>query len=94
MSKWVDFRDELLSSLKFDKVTEEMKEDFTRWLLDIALPLAETSATSFISQIKEQAVNETGWVKVRDLIVLPFIISGGLYIIKNALVKTVEGVDK
>ena len=32
-----------------------MKEDFTVWLLDIAMPLAETSADSFISQIKEQA---------------------------------------
>ena len=94
MSKWVTFRDELLSTLKFDKVTEEMKEDFTKWLLDIALPLAETSAISFISQIKEQSVKETGWVKLRDLVVLPFIINGGLYIIKKTLIKTIEGVNK
>ena len=55
MSKWVDFRDELLITLKFDEVDDKMKEDFTVWLLDIAMPLAETSADSFISQIKEQA---------------------------------------
>ena len=90
MSKWVNFRDELLSTLKFDEVDDKMKEDFTKWLLEVAMPLAETSADSFISQIKDQAVKESGWTKLRDLVVLPFIITGGLWVVKQSLVKTTK----
>ena len=90
MSKWVNFRDELLSTLKFDEVTDQMKEDFTKWLLEVAMPLAETSADSFISQVKDQAVKESGWTKLRDLVVLPFIITGGLWIVKQSLIKTTK----
>lgn len=28
MSKWTDFRDSVIDSLKFDEVTEEMKKEF------------------------------------------------------------------
>ena len=90
MSKWVNFRDELLTTLKFNEVDDKMKEDFTKWLLEVAMPLAETSADSFISQVKEQAVKENGWTKLRDLVVLPFIITGCLWIVKQSLVKTVK----
>lgn len=90
MSKWTNFRDELLATLKFDEVDDKMKENFTIWLLDIAMPLAETSADSFISQVKEQAIKETGWTKLRDLVVLPFIITIGLWVIKQTLIKTTK----
>ena len=90
MSKWTNFRDELLSTLKFDEVTDQMKEDFTTWLLEVAMPLAETSADSFISQINEQAIKETGWTKLRDLVVLPFIVTIGLWVIKQTLIKTTK----
>ena len=90
MSKWVDFRDELLTVLRFDEVDDKMKENFTVWLLDVAMPLAETSADSFISQIKEQAIKETGWTKLRDLVVLPFIITIGLWVTKQTLIKTTK----
>ena len=90
MSKWVNFRDELLSTLKFDEVDDKMKEDFTSWLLEIAMPIAETSADSFISQIKVQAVEENGWTKLRDLVILPFIITGSLWLVKQTLTKTIK----
>lgn len=90
MSKWVNFRDELLSTLKFDEVNDRMKEDFTSWLLEVAMPLAKTSADSFISQIKVQAVDENGWTKLRDLVILPFIITGGLWLVKKTLTKTIK----
>lgn len=85
MSAWTEFRDDVVESLKFDEVTEQMKQDFTKWLVEACLPLAETAAANFISQIKEQAKAETGWCKVRDLIVLPLIVNGGLWGIKKAL---------
>ena len=90
MSAWTEFRDDIVESLKFDKVTEQMKRDFTKWLVETCLPLAETAATNFIAQIKEQARTETGWCKVRDLIVLPLIINGGLWIIKQGLAATAK----
>lgn len=90
MSTWTEFRDDVVESLKFDKVTERMKQDFTKWLVETCLPLAETAAANFISQIKEQARTETGWCKVRDLIVLPLIINGGLWIIKQGLGATAK----
>lgn len=88
MSKWTDFRDNIVDSLNIDNVTEEMKQNLTAWLIETALPLATTAATNFTTQLKTQASNETGWNKIRDLIVLPFIIQGGLWLIETALQKT------
>jgi len=90
MSNWTDFRDELLSNLHFDKVTEEMKEAFSEWLLRELFPALKESGTKFCDQIKEQAKTESGWCKVRDLIVLPIIINVGLWAIENALDKSLN----
>ena len=84
-SKWVTFRDELVGNLNFDVVTEQMKSEFSKWLLETALPMAEEAGNKFISEVKEQSKNEQGWCKVRDLIVLPFVINGGLWLVKTAL---------
>jgi hypothetical protein len=93
MSKWTDFRDSVVDSLKFDKVTDTMKDEFVKWLVEVLLPLAKTAADDFVAQIKAQATSETGWCKIRDLVVLPFIIEGGLWLIEKALEKTID-VDK
>ncbi len=90
MSNWTDFRDSIVDSLKFDTVTDTMKEQFTNWLLETCLPLAESAADNFTSQVKEQAKAEAGWCKVRDLIVLPMIIDGGLWLMKQALNATAK----
>ena len=87
-SKWVPVRDTILEALRIDTVTEEMKAGLTRWLLAEILPAAKTAAENFCEQIREQAKDETGWCKVRDLIVLPFIIDGGLWLIENTLKKS------
>lgn len=88
MSNWTDFRDEIVASLQVEKVTEDMKEAMVKWLLDTALPIAKESAGKFISQVKEQAAAEQGWCKVRDLVVLPAVITGGLWLTEQALRKT------
>lgn len=88
MSNWTDFRNELLNSLHFDKVTEEMKEAFSEWLLKELFPALDESGRKFVAQIKEQAKSESGWCKVRDLIVLPLIINIGLWAIEKSLEKT------
>lgn len=93
-SDWVKFRDNLLNNLKFDNVDEALKQSLTIHIKNDILPLAKESADSFISQIKEQARTETGWVKIRDLIVLPYIIYGGLWLIEQTVIKTVEETKK
>ena len=90
MSTWTEFRDDVVESLKFDKVTEQMKQDFTKWLVETYLPLAETAAANFISQIKEQAKMEQGWCKIRDMLVLPLAINGLIYVVELVLNKTME----
>ena len=89
-SAWVNFRDSVEDALHIDNVTEDVKQNFAKWLLEIALPLAQTTANNFTSQIKAQASGETGWCKVRDLVVLPFIIEGGLWLVEKALTKTMD----
>lgn len=88
MSTWTDFRDGIVDSLKFDEVTEELKEQFSSWLVETVLPLAHTAADSFIAQTKAQAADEKGWCRVRDLIILPAIISIGLWAAEKALINT------
>ncbi len=90
MSDWTKFRDSVVDALKVENVTETVKQDFTKWLLEVLMPLAESAAEKFITQIKAQAETETGWCKIRDLIVLPFVIQGGLWLIEQALQKTVD----
>jgi hypothetical protein len=89
-SKWVPVRDTILEALRIDTVTEEMKAGLTRWLLAEILPAAKKAAEDFCTQIREQAKDETGWCKLRDLIVLPFIIEGGLWLVERALENTVD----
>lgn len=88
MSAWTDFRDDIIDSLKFDDVTEDLKVQFSSWLVETVLPLAHTAADSFITQTKAQAADERGWCKVRDLIVLPAVINLSLWVTEKALVKT------
>ena len=90
MSNWTNFRDDLLNNLKFDNVDEALKQSLTIHIKNDILPLAKESADSFISQIKEQAKTETGWIKIRDLIVLPYIIYGGLWLIEQTINKTIK----
>lgn len=92
-SDWVKFRDNLLNNLNFDNVDEKMKNDLTLYLSNVIMPLVKKSTDSFLQQIKEQSVEEKGWLKVRDLIVLPFIISAGLWLVDKTLAETIKGVQ-
>lgn len=58
MSEWVKIRDTIINALNVEKVTEDVKQSFTLWLLETALPLAKESAKNFIAQTTEQAGNE------------------------------------
>lgn len=90
MSKWTDIRDNALDALHVDDVTEEVKQGVTQKILDEVIPVVESAIDAFCAATKEQAKTESGWCKVRDAIVLPLVLQGGVYIVKLVLSKTVK----
>ena len=90
MSKWTDFRDDIVESLQFEEVTEQVKQNLTKQIVESILPSVKTVADGFTAKIKEQAKAETGWCKIRDMFVLPLVINGVIYVVETVLTKTLE----
>ena len=90
MSKWTDFRDDIVESLQVEEVTEQVKQNLTKQMVESILPAVNTAAEGFTSKIKEQAKAETGWCKIRDMLVLPLVIEGAIYVVETVLSKTME----
>lgn len=89
MSKWTDVRDGIVDALHVDDVTEDVKQHVTSAILSEVMPVAENAVDSFCAATKEQSKSEAGWCKIRDGVVLPLVMQGGIYIIKLVLSKTV-----
>lgn len=89
MSKWTDVRDNIVDALHVDDVTEDVKQHVTSTILSEVVPVAENAVDSFCAATKEQSKTETGWCKIRDGIVLPLVMQGGVYVVKLVLSKTV-----
>ena len=90
MSKWTDFRDDIAESLQVEEITEQVKQNLTKQIVEFILPAIKTAADSFTSKIKEQAKTEKGWCKIRDMFVLPLVINGVIYAVETVLTKTLE----
>ena len=90
MSKWTDFRDDIVESLQVEEVTEQVKQNLTKQIVESILPAIKTAADGFTAKIKEQAKAETGWCKIRDMFVLPLVINGVIYVVETVLTKTLE----
>ena len=90
MSKWTDFRDDIVESLQVEDVTEQVKQNLTKQIVESILPSVKTVADGFTAKIKEQAKAETGWCKIRDMFVLPLVINGVIYVVETVLTKTLE----
>ena len=90
MSKWTDFRDDIVESLQVEEVTEQVKQNLTKHIVESILPSVKTVADGFTAKIKEQAKAETGWCKIRDMFVLPLVINGVIYVVETVLTKTLE----
>ena len=88
MSKWTDVRDSIVDVLNAKDVKEEVKQTVTQKIIDEVIPIVENAVDNFCAATKEQAKTETGWVKVRDGIVLPLVMEGVVYIVKTVLNKT------
>ena len=90
MSKWTDFRDDIVESLQVEDVTEQVKQNLTKQIVESILPSVKTVADGFTSKIKEQAKMEQGWCKIRDMLVLPLVINSLIYVVDLVLDKTME----
>ena len=53
------------------------------------MPVIENAVDNFCAATKEQSKTEAGWCKIRDGIVLPLVMQGGIYVVKLVLSKTV-----
>lgn len=89
MSKWTDVRDNVVDALHVDDVTEDVKQHVTSTLLSEVVPVLENAVDSFCAATKEQSKSESGWCKIRDGVVLPLLLQGGVYVVKLVLSKTV-----
>lgn len=90
MSKWTDVRDNVIDTLHVEDVTEDVKQHVTATLLSDVMPVIENAVDNFCSSTKEQAKTEAGWCKIRDGVVLPLLMQGGVYVVKLVLSKTVQ----
>lgn len=90
MSQWTDFRDDIVESLQVEEITEQVKQNLTKQIVESILPAIKTAADGFTAKIKEQAKTEHGWCKIRDMLVLPLAINGLIYVVEMVLTKTME----
>ena len=94
MSKWTDVRDNVVDALHVADVTEDVKQHVTATLLSEVVPVIENAVDSFCSATKEQSKSESGWCKIRDGIVLPYVLKAIMYIGKQALERTLTNTVK
>ena len=83
MSKWTEFRDEVIRAIKLDSITEQVKQNIMTSIVNDGIPFIEATAQAFTVKLQEQAKNEMGWNMVRDRYVIPMAFSVGLFVVKN-----------
>ena len=79
-----EIKNEVLENIK-EFVTTEVNDAVMKWIKNTALPYVKEIATAFITELKNSAKDETGWVKFRDMIFLPVLISGVLWVLEKVL---------
>lgn len=90
MSKWTDIRDSIEQAVSGQQIDEQVKQDVMQKLYDVILPSLKKLGDGFVASVKAQSADESGWCKVRDAIVLPALIEGGLWLVEMVLKKTIE----
>ena len=90
MSKWTDIRDSIEQAVSGTQIDEQVKQAVTQKCYDVVLPSLQKLGDGFVASVKAQSVDESGWCKVRDAIVLPALIEGSLWLVELVLKKTIE----
>ena len=82
-------KNEVIADVK-GYVTDTAKSAFLNWVKDKVLPSAREMAEAYIEAVKASGKEETGWCKARDTLVIPALISCGLWLTEQAVSKVVE----
>lgn len=92
MSTWTDMRDKALEAMKEGAldVVEETKQKFLDNFIEAGMPAIKAYAELFSQTVQEQAKNETGWVKIRDMFVIPLAVKVALGV-GNGVLNMVRG---
>jgi len=86
-SAWVQVRDSLVEAMQVEEVGKELKDRFVDWAETEGIEFIETFANGVVDECRKDAENESGWCKIRDGVVLPAAITGGVFILKVVLSK-------
>ena len=84
-----DLKNEVVSDVK-NYVTDTAKTAFLTWVATRILPAVREMAEAYIEAVKASGKEETGWCKARDTLVIPALISCGLWLTEQAVSKVVE----
>lgn len=85
-----EIRDSIEQAVSDTQIDEQVKQAVTQKCYDVILPSLQKLGDGFVASVKAQSADESGWCKVRDAIVLPALIEGGLWLIEMVLKKTIE----
>ena len=90
MSQWTNFRDAIEGEIENVKLDELAKQELTKNLVDNVMPAVDAWVDKLAGGLTEEAKGESGWCKIRDGIVLPYVLKAIMYIGKQALERTLE----
>lgn len=94
MSQWTNFRDAIEGEIENVKLDELAKQELTKNLVDNVMPAVDAWVDKFAGGLTEEAKGESGWCKIRDGIVLPYVLKAIMYIGKQALERTLANTVK
>ena len=94
MSQWTNFRDAIEGEIENVKLDELAKQELTKNRVDNVMPAVDAWVDKLAGGLIEEAKAETGWNKIRDGIVLPYVLKAIMYIGKQALERTLANTVK
>ena len=94
MSTWTDFRDAIEGEIENVKLDELAKQELTKNLVDNVMPAVDAWVDKLAGGLTEEAKGESGWCKIRDGIVLPYVLKAIMYVGKQALERTLANTVK
>lgn len=92
MSKWTDFRDEVVKATQLESIAEQTKNNVLTAIVSEGIPFVEATAQAFTHKLQEQAKEEKGWCMIRDKFIIPLAFSVGLFAMKNVVETTVKNI--
>ncbi|MDY6267928.1 MAG: hypothetical protein SPL39_03000 [Selenomonadaceae bacterium] len=94
MSQWTNFRDAIEGEIENVKLDELAKQELTKNLVDNVMPAVDAWVDKLAGGLTEEAKGESGWCKIRDGIVLPYVLRAITYVGKQALERTLANTVK